>query len=176
MLVAVPEAEPIVGEWRRRHTHDAPLGLAAHVTLLFPFVPATRVPEAEERLARLIVRRRCFEVSFGSTALWPEVLYLEPEPAEPFAELTAAIAGEWPEHPPYEGAHETVIPHLTVAESDDAALLRSIAAEVELHLPVVAAVTAASVFVEDEDARWHEHARLPLAEARETPRVVLAGH
>lgn len=162
VVVHVPEAEPLVGEWRRAHTHDAPLGMPAHVTLLYPFVPRARVGEAEPRLAELLAGHDAFDATFARTARFPAVLYLEPEPPGRFLDLTAAIAQTWPEHPPYEGAHETVVPHLTVAESEDAALLDAIAAEVEPGLPLRQRVQAASLFVEGDDGRWREHSRLPL--------------
>jgi 2'-5' RNA ligase len=164
-VVTVPEAEPVVGKWRQRHTYDAPLGMPAHLTVLFPFVPAERVAAAEEPLARLVAGVAAFRVEFRRTARFPDVLYLAPEPSEPFLALTGAISAEWPEHPPYEGVHETVIPHLTVAESEDEALLDSIAAEVKPQLPVAARVREVAVFVEAADGLWHEHGRLPLAEA-----------
>jgi hypothetical protein len=162
VIVTVPEAEPVVGELRLRHTHDAPLGVPAHVTLLYPFVPAERVGEVEERLAGLLHGQAAFDAAFARTARFPDVLYLDPEPAEVFTALTEAIAGEWPEHPPYVGAHETVIPHLTVAESEDGGLLDRIADEVEPRLPVRTRVAAATLIVADERGRWHEHSRLPL--------------
>lgn len=161
-MAVVPEAAPAVGGLRLSHTYDAPLGMPAHVTLLFPFVPAERVGEAEERLGALLREHPAFEATFPRTARFPGLLYLEPEPGERFSALTGAIAAAWPEHPPYEGVHETVIPHLTVAESDDAALLDALAAEVEPHLPVRTRVDAARLFVEDAGGRWHEHTRLPL--------------
>lgn len=162
VIVTVPEAEPVVGEWRMRHTLDAPAGIPSHVTLLFPFVPSERVGEVEKRVAQLVGAAPAFDLVFQRTARFAEVLYLDPEPAEPFLGLTEAIAAEWPEYPPYEGAFETVIPHLTLAESEDIALLDSIAAQVEPQLPIETHVREASLFVEDEDGRWHEHSRLPL--------------
>jgi 2'-5' RNA ligase len=165
VLVSIPEAEQIVGEWRVQHTYDAPLGVPAHVTLLFPFVPSERVDEVEERLAELVAAAPAFDVAFRRTARFPEVLYLAPEPAEPFLRLTEAIAAEWPDHPPYEGAHEIVIPHLTVAESEDGALLERIAAELEPQLPLEVLVGEAQLYIEDADGRWHERSRLPFAKA-----------
>lgn len=162
MVVTVPEAEPAVGEWRMRHTRDAPAGMPPHVTLLFPFVPAGLVDEVEEPLARLVAAAPGFDLAFRRTARFPEVLYLAPEPAEPFLALTAAIAAEWPEHPPYDGAFDSVIPHLTVAEAQEPAVLDRIAAEVEPHLPVETRVHEGSLFVEGDDGRWREHRRLPL--------------
>lgn len=165
VLVQVPEAEPLVGDWRQRYTLDAPAGIPAHVTILFPFVEPARLGEAEGRLAELVAGTAAFDLTFARTARFPDVLYLEPEPAEPFAALTHAIEREWPDQPPYGGQHETIVPHLTVAESDDSALLDRIAADVEPQLPIETHVREASVFVEDHDGRWHEHSRLPFGQS-----------
>jgi 2'-5' RNA ligase len=162
VIVTVPEAEPVVGGWRMQYTFDGPRGIPPHVTVLFPFVPSERVSEVEERVAELVAAAPEFDLLFARTARFPDVLYLDPEPAQPFLELTGAIAAEWPEHPPYEGVFETVIPHLTVAESEDTALLDRIAGEVKPQLPVETRVREASLFVEDDTGRWHEHDRLPL--------------
>ena len=165
MLVRVPEAEPVVGEWRRRHTLDAPAGIPAHVTILFPFVEPGRLGEVEPRLAELVADTAAFDLTFARTARWPELLYLVPEPAEPFVALTRAVEREWPDQPPYGGVHETVVPHLTVAESTDPALLDRIAADVEPQLPIVTPVREASLFVEDHAGRWREHGRLPFGQS-----------
>jgi 2'-5' RNA ligase len=164
VVVTVPDAERAVGEWRLQYTRDAPAGMPPHVSLLFPFVPAERVDEVEQPLAGLVAAAHAFDLVFRRTARFPEVLYLDPEPTEPFLALTAAISAEWPEHPPYEGAFDTVIPHLTVAESRDQGLLDRIAVAVEAHLPVETRVRDASLFVEDDDRRWRELSRLPLGQ------------
>jgi 2'-5' RNA ligase len=165
VLVRVPEAEPVVGEWRQRYTLDAPAGIPAHVTVLFPFVEPERLGEVEGRLAELVAGTAAFDLAFARTARWPEILYLEPEPAEPFVALTHAIEREWPDQPPYGGAHETIVPHLTVAESADAAVLDRIAADVEPKLPIAMRVHEASLFVEDHAGHWSEHGRLPLGQS-----------
>jgi 2'-5' RNA ligase len=165
VLVAVPEAEPVVDAWRQRYTLDAPEGIPAHVTILFPFVEPERLEAVEQRLAELVAGTPAFEVAFARTARLPEVLYLQPEPAEPFAALTKAIEREWPDQPPYGGHYETIVPHLTVAESPDGALLDRITAEVESQLPVATVVREASVFVEDHEGRWSEHSRLPFGQS-----------
>src|SRR5256885_2747997 len=124
VLVHIPEAEPVVGEWRLRHTHDGPLGVPPHVTLLFPFVPADSLSgEVEKRLARIVGEAEPFDVTFARTARFPGLVYLEPRPSRSFSALTEVIAAEWPEHPPYEDEFDEVIPHLTVAESEDEPLL-----------------------------------------------------
>jgi 2'-5' RNA ligase len=163
VIVAVPEAEPTVGELRLRHTHDAPLGVPAHVTLLYPFVPAAELSrEVEGRLARLIAAAPGFEVTFARAACWTELVYLDPDPPEPFLRLTEAIVSEWPEHPPYEGAHDPIVPHLTVAHSDNAAFLRRIAADLEPQLPIEYRVRKAQLYIEGDDGRWREGRSFPL--------------
>ena len=165
MLVEVSPAKSVVGEWRRRHTYDAPLGIPPHVTLLFPWVPAGELTdEVQQRLAQVLGEAEGFDVSFARTARFPDVLYLEPQPSEPFTALTEAIVAEWPEHPPYEGEHESVIPHLTVAESEDERLLERIVADVEPQLPIELRVREAQLYVEDASGHWHQRRRFPLAE------------
>ena len=165
VIVRVREAEPVVGEWRLRHTYDAPLGMPPHVTLLFPFVPTDQLTgEVEARLARLLGQAEAFDVTFAQAARFPDVLYLDPQPSAPFAALTDAIAAEWPEYPPYEGVHETVTPHLTVAESEDEGLLQQIGADVVPRLPLQSRVTEAQLYAEDAAGRWHERNRMPLAQ------------
>jgi 2'-5' RNA ligase len=165
VLVHVPEAEPVVGEWRLRHTHDAPLGIPAHVTLLYPFVPPGELDaEVEERLARVLGEVEPFDVTFARTARFPAVLYLAPQPPEPFVALTEAISEEWPEHPPYEGEFDEVVPHLTVAESEDERVFERIAGAVGPQLPLDQRVREAQLYVEDGAGRWRKRRRFGLAE------------
>jgi 2'-5' RNA ligase len=165
VIVVVPEAEAVVGSWRLEHTLDAPLGIPAHVTLLFPFVEPERLCQVEAGLAELVATTPAFDVVFARTARWPEILYLEPDPAEPFVGLTHALEREWPDQPPYGGHYETIVPHLTVAESADPSVLDEVAAEIEPQLPIGARVREASLFVESHDGRWSEHGRLPLGQS-----------
>jgi 2'-5' RNA ligase len=134
------------------------------VTLLFPFVPAERVDEGViAELQRLFAATSPFAVTFRELRRWPEMVYLAPEPPEPLARLTETIVERWPEYPPYEGVHETLIPHLTVAYGDDA-LLDEVEAAVTPKLPIEAHVTEAVLLEELEQdwGRWDERARFPL--------------
>ena len=162
VVVHVPEAGPVVEAWRLEHTNDAPLGMPPHVTIVHPFVPRAELAKAEPRLAELVAGHEAFDATFARTARFPTLLYLEPEPAERFLRLTEEVVAAWPEHPPYEGAHDTVVPHLTVADSEDSTLLDPIAAQVEPHLPLRKRIEYVSRFVEGDDGRWREHSRLRL--------------
>jgi 2'-5' RNA ligase len=102
-----------------------------------------------------------FQVAFRRVARFPRVVYLVPEPSAPIARLTAAVTARYPGHPPYGGAFEEVVPHLTVTESDSAPL-DEIAAEAERWLPFAHRVTALEVLVESTGGRWRRHWRIPL--------------
>jgi hypothetical protein len=54
LLLEVPAAEPVVAPLRERLDSSAALGIPAHVTVLYPFVPAGQIgPELLARLAAL---------------------------------------------------------------------------------------------------------------------------
>jgi hypothetical protein len=104
---------------------------------------------------------RPFEVRFARVERFPTVVYLAPEPSAPFTRLTEAVVDRFPDFPPYGGAFEEVIPHLTITESGDAAF-DAIAAHAETALPFSHRVTRLDVLVEAAEGRWHGHWRIPL--------------
>ena len=80
-----PELEGL----RQHHDPMAPLGVPAHVTLLYPFLPSAELtPAVRRRIARLTRDVRPFDVAFERTGRFPGVVWLAPEPAEPFVALT----------------------------------------------------------------------------------------
>jgi 2'-5' RNA ligase len=164
VVIAFPELSPVVDEWRERTSADrTSMGIPPHVTLLHPFVPAEDVESELEELRALCAATPSFDVSFQELRRWPGMAYLAPEPPEPFARLTEAIVERWPDYPPYEGIHETVIPHLTVAYGNDS-LRAEVEADVTPQLPIEAYVVEAVLLEElDPDVRWGERARFKLA-------------
>lgn len=167
LVVPMPELEPVVGGHRSVWDPVAELGALAHVTVLFPFAaPDTISARVLARVERALAGCAPFAVTFASVGRFPDdVLYLAPEPAEAFRALTAALASEFPEHPPYHGQYDTVIPHLTVAHHPDAPA-DAITAALEVRLPVVTAATAVELWVEGGDDRWRTVARWDLSAAR----------
>ncbi len=139
----------------------AQLGVPAHVTLLFPFVPAAEVDDdIVGDVGRIMAAQPTFEVELTMTRRFPSsdpsvdaVLWLAPEPAEPFIRLTDALAAAYPAYPPYGGAHDVVIPHLTIA-TEDPAHFDELESVIEAHLPVQRAALEAALLVEDADGRW----------------------
>ena len=165
VIVRVP-VPPGIERLRTRWDRAASLGVPAHVTVLFPFLaPGDLVPAARRELAAIAAATDPFEVSFTRVDRFPTVVYLAPEPDTPFARLTAEIAARYPDHPPYGGAFEEVVPHLTVAESATAPLDQIALAAAE-HLPIRHRVTMLEVLVEGVEGRWHGRWRLPLGSVR----------
>ena len=147
---------------RRQWDWAAGVGVPAHVTILFPFLPVARLtPEVRRSLAAIAATHEPFEVRFARVGRFPSVVYLAPEPSAPFASLTDAVVARFPEYPPYEGAYDVVIPHLTLVESVEAPL-DGIAEAAEPHLPFTRRVSTIEVLVEGPDAHWHSRWRIPL--------------
>jgi 2'-5' RNA ligase len=161
--VTVP---PGIERLRRRWDWAASVGLPAHVTVLFPFLaPGNLAPGARRELASIAADTEPFDVIFASVGRFPNVVYLMPEPSRPFAHLTAAVFARFPAFPPYEGAFEEVVPHLTVAESASAPY-DEIAQEAAALLPIRRRITTLEVLVEGAEGRWHGHWRLSLGRVR----------
>ena len=63
-----------------------------------------------------------FDFLLARVERFPGVLYLAPQPAAPFVALTEALVRAFPQYPPFGGAHEHIVPHLTVAQGDEPTL------------------------------------------------------
>ena len=127
LVVEVPEAAGEVearptgprlrGRARRAGARDHPLPVrAARVAL---------TPDVLGAVAAIAAAGSPFDVRFERVMAFSTAVYLDPVPAEPFRALTEDVTRRFPEHPPYEGQHDVVIPHLTLAfgEPDEVASL-----------------------------------------------------
>ena len=147
---------------RRREDFAAKVGVPAHVTLLFPFMPAVELrPGVRRALADIAATVEPFDVRFAEIGRFPGVVYLAPEPGARFSSLTEAIARRFPDYQPYDGAFDEVVPHLTLVESPTAPL-DAVAAAARRHLPFSCRVGSMEVLVEGPDAQWRGHWRIPL--------------
>jgi 2'-5' RNA ligase len=157
LAVNVPEAERYVGPLRERFDPAAKLGVPAHITVLYPFIPP-------ERITHTIVRRvrdtlssfAAFDFRLIRIARFPTALYLAPEPAQPFIGLTEGVMRAFPEYPPYGGQYDSIVPHLTVAQAGPA---EHDVAEADLiaSLPTQAGIEAQCnevVLIENSSGRW----------------------
>jgi 2'-5' RNA ligase len=167
IVVLTPEAEPVAGCFYRAHTDAGRDGMTPHVTLLVPFMPAARLGEdVLHRLRQLFGRFEAFDYHLRRFELFDGgVLYLAPEPPGPFVNLVSALAEEFPEYPPYEGIHEVVIPHVTVADSGDEELHARVRSDVEPRLPVACRAAEATLVERGADLQWRPRDTFPLSTA-----------
>jgi SAM-dependent methyltransferase len=164
LVVEVPEAEPVVGEHRRRWD-PAGVAVPAHVTILYPFLDPVAIDDVvRAALSEIAAGVAPFELSLQRVGRFEDVVWLAPEPAEVFAALTAAIVARWPSHQPYGGAFETIVPHLTVADGAPPAVLDRIERELAPALPITRRVTQLTLTCR-EGGRWHDLARFELGGA-----------
>jgi hypothetical protein len=162
ILLEVPEAEPLVRELRREGDVSASLGVPAHVTLLYPFVDDPD-PGIVEEVRWFFAGVDGFPLDFSTVGEFPEVVYLAPDQAAEVSGLIDALARRWPEHPPYGGLFEQVVPHLTVVDTPDGELRQRAREAVEPRLPVRSWATEASLWVHEDGSDWRCLARFPLA-------------
>lgn len=165
VIVAVPAAEPAVAALRSRLDPSAPWGVPAHVTVLYPFVhPDAIDDEVLSRLARVLRTVPAFELTLARVDWFgDDVVWLAPEPAQPFHDLTTGVSREFPDHPPYGGTIDDPVPHLTVGDGAPLGDLQAAAEAVTRFLPIRSAVTGAEVICGSrETSSWQTRARLPL--------------
>ena len=137
LIVPVPSAEPLVGLFRDQYDPAAPAGIPAHITILYPFKPPDAIDQSTiDELRDIFAGVPSFPFTLAAFDRFPDVVYLVPEPAEPFVRLTAAIATRWPDTPPYEGVFDQVIPHLTVAHAEDPTVVAELRRQIEPDLPL----------------------------------------
>ena len=166
LIVAVPEAEPVVAAHRERLDRAASWGVPAHVTILYPFLPPGDIDEpARAAIAREALAVPAFFMTLGTISWFGRrVMWLAPDPPGPFRLLTAALTARFPQALPYEGAFEDVVPHLTVGHDHPVEVLRAAAAGVEPHLPIHARVSSLRLIAPTSAAgdRWTTLTEFPL--------------
>jgi 2'-5' RNA ligase len=168
LAVLVPEAEALVHSFRDKHDPSAAAGMPAHITLLYPFKPPDEIGEPiVEKLNYCLARFSAFEFSLVKVRRFSGgVLYLAPEPDEPFRRLASAICDCYPETPPYSGRYSSFVPHLTVAQLADDQQAEQISVEFERasrgRLPIHA--TAREIMLMDTlSGSWRVRAPILLS-------------
>jgi 2'-5' RNA ligase len=133
-----------------------PVGVAQdlppHVTVLYPCPPE---PLA---IAQVLEPFAPFDVVFARLDRFPGVLWLAPEPAEPFVAMTEAMVARFPDWEPYGGVYKSVIPHLTVAQSS----LDDVAVQIEPLLPIASRVETVVLYESADGVHWQEQTTYDL--------------
>lgn len=166
LIVLVPEVEEVLSPFRFELDPVARLGVPAHVSVLFPFVPAISIDE--DLLARVAAVFRpisVFEYSFSrSDWFGDEVLWLAPDESERFRDLTRRVWTAFPAHPPYEGMFDDIVPHLTVADRGPIDPMREAAVAIQSYLPIRAVARAVTLLVEQASGQWIAGASFALTD------------
>ncbi len=168
LVILLPDIDPIVQAWRARYDPTAAAGLPAHVTILTPFKPPGEISERDlADLASLFGQFPAFTVTFAQLGRFPQVLYLAPTPAAPFVELIEAVIARFPDYPPYGGEFDDIVPHLTVAHTNDPVRLDDMARDFQAtaghHLPLVTIVHDI-VLLDNASGTWRERSRFALGQ------------
>jgi 2'-5' RNA ligase len=167
LVVLVREAEAVAKPFRDRYDPSAAAGMPAHITLLFPF----KAPEHVDALT-LGPLRECFarfepiRFSLGIIRRFSsDVLYLAPEPDEPFRQLTLAIWKLFPDTPPYGGQWPDIIPHLSLAWLEDELRLTKVAddfAKASAGQLPIHAIASEVALMDNRSGRWKIEATFSL--------------
>ena len=163
VVVPIPAADALVGRLRAELDPAAALGVPAHVSVMVPFLdPAALDATTLADLAATVARVPAFDVRFDRIRWFDaHLVWLAPEPADPFSALTDAVAERFGTRP-YGGTHEPV-PHLTVGNGAPVERLRQAADELVGGLPVRMAVEHAVVMTGTRaPGSWTVRATLPL--------------
>ncbi|WP_308284800.1 2'-5' RNA ligase family protein [Streptomyces longispororuber] len=167
LTIPVPEADALVRT-----------GTRAHVTVLYPFLPLSRLTndtddtdDTDDTLRSLISATPAFTLTFRETRRWPGVLYLPPTPDEPLRTLTKSLRTRWPEAVPYRGVFgdEGLDPHLTLASGAGTDALPE--SDFSAALPLRSPVDAIRLIVSDgPGTRWRDVRSYPLGTGVTTAR------
>jgi hypothetical protein len=141
--------------------------VAAHVTVLWPFLSPDRIDkQTVAELADICSRHPRHAFALERVAVFNGGgVYLPPQPSTCLLQLMHAVWKRWPEWPPYGGHYAEVTPHVTVAAvEDDPTLIREVVRFAEPFLPIRAEARELNLILVREDT-WKLLHRFPLAAA-----------
>ena len=168
LVLLLEEAAPEVAAAYRELDPLTADRLPFHITVLFPFAAREAVGEPLlDRLRALLAPRPPLELSIARVEVFTGVaVYAAPEPDDELIALVHDVAAAFPDYPPYDGVHEDVVPHATLAKltgRDDDARVAEVRERVEPLLPTACSAGAVSLLEEFQPERWRELHRFPLA-------------
>lgn len=140
LAVPVPALDPVVRAHTARHDSSFlstdPAFSNAHVTVLAPWL--SDPTEADLAVVGEIVGEEpAFDVCFAEVGQFPDgTLHLVPDPAAPFARITARLAEAFPQTPPYQRRFLEVVPHLTIDHVATGAGVESVTDDLAALLPL----------------------------------------
>lgn len=155
LFIPVPEAEHLVGSWRDTYDRTTPVGFPAHITLLYPFLPPAEITaEVDAELRELFASVPEFSFTLNGVCGFRGLVWLAPEPREPYLQLTAELRRRYPHLAPYGDPNRGIVaPHLTVARSADIEFLHAVTKTLSDGLPLSALARDVWLLAEDTP-RW----------------------
>ncbi|HEV3039608.1 MAG TPA: 2'-5' RNA ligase family protein [Candidatus Angelobacter sp.] len=163
IIMPVGEVEPIVASLRMQYDKSASLGVPAHITLLYPFRPASTAEKEIENLVEFFSAISTFEFSLAEVRRFPRTAYLHPDVPERFTDIIRKLLEKWPDCQPYHGAFQDIIPHLTVADDVDVHELDMVQERLLHRLPVTCIAKEAWLLFSDDNGFWSKKICFPLA-------------
>jgi 2'-5' RNA ligase len=167
VLVPVLDTGPLVRELRLQYDPSAKAGVPPHITLMFPFLPPSELTEAKvDALAVLLSGEVRFEFSLSRVSEFEQgVVYLEPEPGEPFIQLTKKIGDLFGLLPFVGEFGDTPVPHLTLTVPESRMTRDQIATQLVSLLPIPLVAHQAWLMVGSNSSTWKTVARMPFSGA-----------
>ena len=151
VMIPVPDLEAVVRPRLQRLSpelvpDDADETLA-HITVLGPFVERGDLTDGVlDELERFFADVTPFEFTLTGIHTFPSgTVYLSPSPAAPFRNLTHALFRAFPEHAPYRGAFDEVVPHLSVPLAPDETV-ETLERELSARFPMAAYAREAALY------------------------------
>lgn len=117
--IPVPALEPVVRPYLATALPGAlipEMTVCAHLTLLGPFVDRHDVnADLADKIKGVLIPAGPLSFRLTRVERFPgDLIYLAPEPADQFRELTDLLTAAFPGWPPDGGAFSDVVPHLSV--------------------------------------------------------------
>ncbi len=136
LIIPVPSFQDFVDTWRPAVDGVPPVGVPAHVTVLYPFLPPTLAERCIDELGAFFAAWPRFTYSLEEIGWFDDqVVFVRPRPTSSFVDLTNAVEERWG-LPPYRGEIQDPQPHVTIGREGSEAEMRRVAAAASELLPV----------------------------------------
>lgn len=136
LVVPVPELDSFVRKWRPMVDASPPVGIPAHITLLYPFLGPPIDPADLARLGAVLADVGPFEFQLSSVGWFgSEVCFVTVEPEDPFRDLTHRLVSVF-DLRPYGGEIDDPKPHVTIGWGGSNTAMNQVARAAEELLPV----------------------------------------
>ena len=155
LIIPALEVASLVEHFRMRHDPSARAGVPPHITVMYPFLePGRLTANVVFELDRVLATTGAFEYELTEVREFAGgVLYLAPEPPEPFISLTRRV-GEAFDVTPHRGAYAVVVPHLTIAQTATGLERKQIAEVMKRSLPHRGLASVAWLMVGNNESGW----------------------